>query len=318
MGGDQRQPIAVLGAGTMGHSIALAGALAANPVRLWGVSEADLATASRRIREKLATLIESGALPDAERARVLSRIDFTDSQARCVERATLVIEATPENLGHKQAFFRAVEALCPPEALIASNSSGLSPTALFEKMERPERTLVMHFWNPAHLMPLVEVVPGHHTDQDTVSRAVHSLNQMGKRAIVVHKELPGYIGNRLQYALFREAQFLLEQGVASAADIDLAAELTLGRRLGLTGPFRTADMGGLDVFDAISRYLFPTLSVGRESSSALRVLVEQGALGEKAGHGFYEWPDETARAMNQARERDLIRWWVRDREFADE
>ncbi|MDA8198748.1 MAG: 3-hydroxyacyl-CoA dehydrogenase family protein [Thermaerobacter sp.] len=311
------EALAVLGAGTMGHSIALAAALAAWPVRLWGVSPRDLETARRRMLRKLDTLTEEGALPDAERGRVLARIDFTESQSWCVEGAALVVEATPEDLGHKQAFFRAVEPLCGPDAIIASNSSGLSPTAIFQQMTCPTRGLVMHFWNPAHLMPLVEVVPGHHTTRGTVSRALDSLRQMGKQAIVVRREVPGYLGNRLQYALFREAQYLLEQGVASAADIDLAAELTLGRRLGLTGPFRTADMGGLDVFHAISGYLFPSLSTEHESGSALRALVDQGALGEKAGRGFYAWSDEASRAMERTRERDLIRWWMRDRGSAD-
>ena len=308
------QPVAVLGAGTMGHSIALAAALAGRPVRLWGISPADLAQARRRILEKLRTLSVEGALPAGKEGSVLNRIKFGESLSAGVDGAVLIVEAIPEDLAHKQAFFCDVESQCSRDAVNASNSSGLSPTAIFERIASPGRALVAHFWNPAHLMPLVEVVPGRCTHPNAIRRVIDTVGQMGKRAIVVHKEVPGYIGNRLQYALFREAQYLLEQGVASAADIDLAAELTLGRRLGVTGPFRTADMGGLDVFEAISAYLFPTLSAGREPGGELRALVSQGAVGEKAGRGFYPWPDEEMRRMDGARERDLIRRWVQDRD----
>ncbi len=314
MKGDQTAAVAVLGAGTMGHSIALAAALAGKSVRMWGISAADLTTAEQRMRRKLATLTAEKALSEREGDRVLARIAFTESLRWCVEGVPLIVEATPEDLDHKQTFFQTVEPFCDSDGIIASNSSGLLPTAIFAQMDRPDRAMVMHFWNPAHLMPLVEVVPGRQTSGESVDRALDSVRQLGKQAIVVHREVPGYLGNRLQYALFREAQYLLDQGVASAADIDVAVELTLGRRLGVTGPFRTADMGGLDVFHAISGYLFPTLSAERESGGSLRALVEQGAIGEKVGRGFYEWPDDIVRAVDRARERELIRWWVRDRE----
>ncbi|MFZ2845009.1 3-hydroxyacyl-CoA dehydrogenase family protein [Psychrobacter sp.] len=187
-----------------------------------------------------------------------------------------------------------------------SNTSGFKPSALAVDMLHPARFVVTHFWNPAHLIPLVEVVKGEHTDAMTVQRAMDVLKLMNKKAIVLNKEIPGFIGNRLQYALFREAQALLDSGAASKEDIDAAVTYSIGRRLPVTGPLMSADMGGLDVFSAISNYLFEDLSTDQRSGEVLSQLVNENKLGDKTGEGFYSWAPDVSAKMNEEREQTLI------------
>lgn len=152
-----------------------------------------------------------------------------------------------------------------------------------------KRFIITHFWNPAHLIPLVEVVRGEKTSDQTTERAFQLLKAFQKKTIEVKMEISGFIGNRLQYALFREAQFLLELGVATKEDIDAAVTYSIGRRLPITGPLQSADMGGLDVFSTISDYLFSDLSNAKESSPTLKKLVQEQKLGTKTGEGYYKW-----------------------------
>ena len=236
--------LAVLGAGLMGHSIALTSAWAGIEVTLQGIDEADIERAGKGIREKLGILQEHGLINEGESEKIQSRIRTTCIVEEAVQAATFVIEAIPEQLDLKIAYFQQLDQLCGPHVLLASNTSGLSPTAIASQMRHPERMVVTHFWNPAHLIPLVEVVRGEKTDDLTVKRALDFLKRMKKRPIEVKKDILGSVGNRIQYAIFREAQYILEQGVASMEDIDAAVTYSLGRRLPITGPFMTADMGG--------------------------------------------------------------------------
>lgn len=169
-----------------------------------------------------------------------------------------------------------------------------------------------HFWNPAHLIPLVEVIRGQRTSDQTVERTFQLLYFMKKKPIEVKKDILGSIVNRLQYALFREAQHILELGVASKEDIDAAVVYSIGRRLPVTGPFLTADMGGLDVFDTISDYLFKDLSKAEQSYDEIRTLVQEGKYGQKTGEGFYVWTESFTREINEKRERMLIQFLKED------
>jgi 3-hydroxybutyryl-CoA dehydrogenase len=309
--------VAVLGAGLMGHSIALTAAWSGMEVTLQGIDEADMVRAGKGIREKLAILKEHALIEDMEAERIVNRIRTTESVEEAVQGATFVIEAIPEQLDVKIPFFQRLDRLCSPEVLLASNTSGLSPTAISSQMQHPERMVVTHFWNPAHLIPLVEVVRGEQTNDPTVKRAMDLLRQMNKRPIEVKKDVLGSVGNRIQYAIFREAQYILDQGIASMEDIDAAVTYSLGRRLPVTGPFMTADMGGLDVFHSISSYLFPDLSKADSSYPPIRSLVEEGNYGLKTGSGFYEWSAEASQEMNRRREMELIHFLKRDREEAE-
>lgn len=306
----------VLGAGIMGHSIALALAWAEQDVVLWGTDKSDLARAEKEIADKIERLAAGGVVkgnPD----EVAERIRYTTSLEDAASGATFLIEAIPEQLEIKQNFFKTLDELCEPSVILASNTSGLRPSDIAKLMKHAERMVVTHFWNPAHLIPLVEVVRGKHTSQEAVNRSLALLRAIKKKPIVVKKEVPGFVANRLQYALFREAQHLLEEDVADVEDIDAAVIYSIGRRLPVTGPFMTADMGGLDVFHSISEYLFPELSKAEGSLPAMRSLVEQGKFGIKGDAGFYEWGAERKREFLRKREEQLIRFLKQDLEIEE-
>src|SRR5690606_11803854 len=164
------------------------------------------------LRSKLKVMAEIGLFNEAEAKRIKEHIHFSTSLAEVVEGATLIIEVIPEVLELKKEMYKKLEGMVGKEVVIASNTSGFKPSLLAEEMEHPNRFVVTHFWNPAHLIPLVEVVKGERTDEATVERAMNVITAMNKKPILLNKELPGFIGNRLQYALFREAQALLDSG----------------------------------------------------------------------------------------------------------
>ncbi|URT70673.1 3-hydroxyacyl-CoA dehydrogenase family protein [Cytobacillus firmus] len=304
--------IAVLGCGTMGHSIALNAAWAGLSVTMQGISDADLEQGWTNMLKKLEVMLNNGILSESEAGHIQENIKMTVSVEEAVQGATFVIEAVPENIQLKIDLFKRLDALCDPDVILASNTSGLSPTEIASETAHPERTVVTHFWNPAHLIPLVEVVRGEKTGDEAVERSFQLLKQMKKKPIEVKKEVPGFVGNRLQYALFREAQYLLEEGIASKEDIDDAVTYGIGRRLPVSGPLMTADMGGLDVFSAISDYLFQHLSSAEESLPALKKLESEQKLGDKTGEGYYKWDEAFSKEYNQKREAELIRFLKKD------
>ncbi|WP_404322794.1 3-hydroxyacyl-CoA dehydrogenase family protein [Cytobacillus firmus] len=304
--------IAVLGCGTMGHSIALNAAWAGLSVTMQGISDADLEQGWTNMLKKLEVMLNNGILSESEAGHIQENIKMTVSVEEAVQGATFVIEAVPENIQLKIDLFKRLDALCDPDVILASNTSGLSPTEIASETAHPERTVVTHFWNPAHLIPLVEVVRGEKTGDEAVERSFQLLKQMKKKPIEVKKEVPGFVGNRLQYALFREAQYLLEEGIASKEDIDDAVTYGIGRRLPVSGPLMTADMGGLDVFSAISDYLFQHLSSAEESLPELKKLVSEQKLGDKTGEGYYKWDEAFSKEYNQEREAELIRFLKKD------
>ncbi|MDR4949228.1 3-hydroxyacyl-CoA dehydrogenase family protein [Neobacillus cucumis] len=304
--------ISIIGSGTMGHSIALSISLAGLDVKVWGNNQGDLERGKNGFLEKLEVLCRYNVITQEEAEKIKGRVVFTDVLEQCLQEATFIIEAIPETLALKQEWFQKLDHYCGPETILASNTSGLSPSDIALHTHYPERTVVTHFWNPAHLIPLVEIVRGKHTSDQTVERALALLKKINKKPIVVQKEILGAIGNRLQYALFREAQHILEQGAATMEDIDAAVRYSIGRRLAVTGPFLSADMGGLDVFESISSYLFPDLSASQTSLSAMNHCVEEGRYGQKNGAGFYEWNESFSKKMNDERERELIEWVKKD------
>ncbi|MBQ4870080.1 3-hydroxyacyl-CoA dehydrogenase family protein [Priestia megaterium] len=309
-----KEELAIIGSGTMGHSIALSASIAGFNVKIWGIDASDIQRGKHGIDEKLNLLTTYEVVNSNEIKNIKERIYFTNSLKECVNNASFVIEGIPENLYLKQKMFQELDELCSPNVILASNTSGLSPTDIAALTSYPERTVVTHFWNPGHLIPLVEVIRGEQTSKETVNQSLELLKHMNKKPIVVQKDILGSIGNRLQYALFREAQYILEQGVASIEDIDKAVCYSIGRRLSVTGPFMTADMGGLDVFDSISTYLFPDLSNHNKSFRKMKNLIDEGNYGQKTGKGFYEWSQQQSKKMNKEREQQLIYWLKKDLE----
>jgi 3-hydroxybutyryl-CoA dehydrogenase len=307
------EKLAIIGSGTMGHSIALSAAWSGLSVKMYGLDDLDLSNGLLGIQQKISILIENGLLPSSQSDQVLSRISLTKSKEEAVSEATFVIECIPEDLGLKQELFKYLDEICSPDVILASNTSGLSLSKMLADTKHPERFVLTHFWNPAHLIPLVEVLRTSLTASSVFKRTIDLLNLMGKKPVEVKKEVPGLIGNRLQFALLREALSLLEEGVASKEDIDAAVIYSIGRRLPVTGPIASADMGGLDVFAAISDYLFKDLSNADRAFSSMRSLVEQKKMGLKSFEGFYLWDKKFSDEMTGSREKELIRQLKQDR-----
>ena len=281
--------IAVVGAGLMGHSIAQEFAVSGYRVSLNDVSGERLDHARERIRQNLEMQGRS-----SEWDEISSRMTFTDDLRTAVEGADLVVEAITEDLEVKQALFTKMESICGSDTILASNTSTYMPSQLAEATQNPERVLVMHYFNPPHVVPLVEVVGGRDTSPDTVETVRDLLVSQGKKPVVLEKEALGFIANRLQAALLRECFALVEDGVARPEDIDTVVTSSLGRRLGVAGPFEVFDAAGADVWYAICEQLMPDIESSTEVPPAIARMAESGNFGLKTGQGVYEWPDEAA------------------------
>lgn len=305
--------LTIIGSGTMGHSIALSAAWAEINVKMYGLDEIEIEKGLLGIKNKLTVLLQNGLITFRDFENIKARITGSHSMEDAAEGASFIIECIPEDLGMKQELFRYLDKICAADVILASNTSGLSPSLISTGTLHPERIIVTHFWNPAHLIPLVEVLRAQKTNDSTFTRAMELLRIMNKKPIEVKKEVPGMVGNRLQFALFREAQYLLEEGIASKEDIDSAVIYSIGRRLPVTGPLTSADMGGLDVFASISDYLFEDLSKADRAFPTLNKLVAQNKLGDKTGEGYYLWDNDFSLEMNRSRERELIRFLKQDR-----
>jgi 3-hydroxybutyryl-CoA dehydrogenase len=218
----------------------------------------------------------------------------------------MVFESVVEDLELKQQLFAQVEQLVGPDTILASNTSGLPITRIAERMQRPERAATTHFWNPPHLMPLVEIIKGERTSETTLSRLHEVLTGAGKRVVVVRKDVPGQLGNRLLHALFREAFYIVQEGVATVEDVDLALKYGPGLRFPAYGLLEHADMVGLDMMVAIDSYLFGALSNMSEPPTFVHELVAQGALGAKSGRGLYDWTRRSAADVLAARDKFVI------------
>ncbi|MDI6761427.1 MAG: 3-hydroxyacyl-CoA dehydrogenase NAD-binding domain-containing protein [Thermodesulfobacteriota bacterium] len=181
---------------------------------------------------------------------------------------------------------------CPPHTIIASNTSGLSLTEMASGIHRQDRPVITHWWNPPHIIPVVKVVKGQFTSDQTVDLVCQLLKTIGKKPVKILKEVPGFLGNRLQFALYREALACLKEGVASAEDIDTAVKGSFGFRFPTLGPLETSDFGGLDTFLTISQYLFEVIDRSTEPPELLKEMVSQGKLGVKTGEGFFSYPPE--------------------------
>jgi 3-hydroxybutyryl-CoA dehydrogenase len=280
--------VAVIGAGTMGHGIAYVAAVAGCEVRLTDARRAALPQALDKIEALLVSGVKRGKLAADEHAAVRTRISAEPQLRAAVASADIVIEAIIEDLAIKQRLFADVERAAPPGALLASNTSSLSIGQIAAAMTQPARLIGMHFFNPVHVMKLVEVVTHGRDTLPAADRAVQFARRLGKEPIVV-RDSPGFASSRLGVVLGLEAMRMLEQDVASAEDIDKAMELGYNHPM---GPLKLTDLVGLDVRLAIAEYLHATL--GRPQYEPPRILkekVKKGELGKKTGKGFYTWSD---------------------------
>jgi 3-hydroxybutyryl-CoA dehydrogenase len=282
---DKIEFIAVLGAGTMGHGIAQVAALAGFRVVLRDVTRELLARGIAAIERNLAKGIQLAKLTEAERDMALQRIRGATNLSEACD-ADLFIEAVPEQLALKHETLRAVEAIAARPFIFATNTSSLSITEIARAARQPERVIGMHFFNPVHIMRLVEIVVGERTSAATVA-AVRAVGLKLRKEPITVRDVPGFASSRLGVALGLEAMRMLEQGVASAKDIDTALELGYNHPM---GPLRLTDLVGLDIRLSIAEYLHHAL--GSETfrpPDILRRMVAEGKLGKKSGEGFYKW-----------------------------
>jgi len=304
--------IAVLGTGTMGHGIALLSAKAGLNVVMYGRSDASLERGFNSIKASLNLLKVEGKLEDNSYKEILNRIKGVKTIEEASKNADFIIESLAEDLELKQKIFKQLDEFCSPNVILATNTSGLSPTAIAKNTKYPERVVVSHFWNPPQLIPLVEIVPGEKTSEDTMVTTMEWVDFIGKKSVRMDKECLGFIGNRLQLALLREALYIVEKGWAKPEEVDKAIEYGHGRRLPVTGPLCSSDLGGLDIFHNISSYLFKDLCNYVEPSKLMESKIELGNVGSKSGKGFYNWSSEALEKKQKERTEVLLYFLERD------
>lgn len=298
--------VAVVGAGLMGHGIAQLFAAAGIPVRLHDADPARVPEALRRVAANLDLLVAEGAVARAAARRTLALLEPAADVEAAVEGAGLVLEAITERLDAKRALFARVEAAVGRDVVLATNTSTLPLSSVAAGARVPERILVAHFFNPPHLVPLVEVLAHPVAPAGLVDATLALLRRTGRRPVRLRKEVPGLLANRLQAALAREALHLLEEGVADAADIDAAVTEGPGMRWPFLGPLAIADYGGLDVWQKVIENLAPEL--GRETASrALAERVARGELGTRSARGIFPYAADDVPGLVRARDLNLLR-----------
>jgi 3-hydroxybutyryl-CoA dehydrogenase len=286
--------LSIIGAGLMGHGIAQVFAQNSYPVTLMDLNEEFLTSAAKNNRSNLTLMAENGIGSYKDIDPVISRIKFTTDISEAVSEADFVVEAVSENLDIKQDLFRKLDAMCRRETILATNTSVISITEIASKSIFRYRIVGTHFWNPPYLIPLVEVVRGKDTSDETMDKAFSLLQSVGKHPVRVNKDVPGFVANRLQHALWREAISIVEKGIADAATVDECVKYGFGLRLPVLAPMENADMVGTDLTLAIHDYILKHLESSPEPSPLLRKLVEEKSLGFKSGKGFQEWPENKA------------------------
>ena len=302
----QIRQIAVIGAGIMGHGFAQVFAQKGFSVFLYDIDKEILKRASHRISANLDTFIQHGIIRQKEKKATLEKITTTLDLGEAARNADFILEAVPEIMDLKKETFKGLDRLAPPRAILASNTSGLSITEIGSVTQRPDKTIITHGGNPPHIIPVIEIVRGERTSDETAELTYRLMLKLGKKPVRLLKEVPGFLFNRLQFALYREALHCLEAGVATAEDIDLVVKAGYGFRLPVLGPLETSDFGGLDTFYRISQNLFPDLSDAKTPPPLLKRLTEEGKLGVKTGEGIYKYPPAVARRKIRERDRRLL------------
>ncbi len=301
-----------IGAGTMGHAITLQFALKGYPVNLLDMTEDALKNGLEKIESNLRTYVKAGIITKNEIPAIMARISITTDYPDALTGADFVIESVVESMDVKKMVWQKIENLVKPQTILATNTSGLSPTEIAQYLNKPERFLVAHFYNPAHLMPLVEVVPAQKTDPHVVQTTVDLMNHIGKHAVALKKEAPGFVGNRIQAAIIRECLSIIQQDIASPETIDDIVKYSLGLRYSILGPIASADLGGLDTFNIIIGYLTHEISNAVGENPLLAQKVKEGKLGQKTGEGFYDWTGEQGKETIKYRDEQLLRALARE------
>lgn len=299
--------IAIIGSGVMGSSIAQSFAVSGYSVILNDIKEEFLIKAKERIFENLSLVAVEAGLGKREKASALADINYTVDLKEAVREADFIVEAIPEVIELKWDLYQKLERIMKPDAIVASNTSTFPISRLMEKASFADRMMITHFFNPGHLVPLVEMVKHPQTKEVVVDATLDLIHRIGKSPILLKKEIPGFIANRLQTALMREAFYLLKEGVASARDIDMAITAGPGFRWAFTGPIEIADFGGLDTWQHVFENVAPDLDQSTQAPAIIRELVEQGKLGTKSGEGIYQYDEVTILQKLNERDRNFIK-----------
>jgi 3-hydroxybutyryl-CoA dehydrogenase len=301
---DRIQQVAVIGTGTMGPGISQIFAQSGLKVIMYDIQEEALIKARSAIENNLKIFRDEGILTPAEAGEAQERIAFTASLTEAVQTADFVLEAVPEVLDIKKSVFQSLDSRCPDDVILATNTSGLSITEISKATQSPGRVVGMHWWNPPIIIPAIEIIKGAATTDETIEITRALVFKIKKVPVVVKKDIPGFLGNRMQYALMREAIALLNEGVASAEDIDMMIKAGIGFKFPVMGPLETIDMAGLDIFYRVSQYLYGQLDTSAAPPGIIKEKVEENQLGLKTGKGFYDYtginiPDLTAERLKK-------------------
>jgi 3-hydroxybutyryl-CoA dehydrogenase len=311
MSGGEMRRLLVIGTGQMGPGIALSAARGGMEVTLYGRSQESLARGMAGWRDGLAAMRQYEIVDADEAARAEANITGVTDLESAARAADWIIESIAEDLPAKHALYRRLDEICPPHVILTSNTSGLRATDIGMATRRPERVLTTHFWNPPHLMELVEVVPGERNDPAITERVMAALRAWGnKTPVLVRKDILGQLGNRMQHALLREVVFLLQEGAADSETLDIVLKKSFGLRSPVMGPLETADLVGLQTVVAIQRYLTPVLYNEPRPAPLMEQLVAEGKLGAATGAGLRDWSRRDPDELRQARQSWLLEWFA--------
>jgi len=298
--------IGIVGAGTMGAGIAQAFAEAGYDVIWYNRSQSGMERGMNLIRLNQETLMKYGTLTEDKAADAIRRLKPTFDLGDLAD-ADFISESIAENMDTKRGMFLKIDGICHRDAILTTNTSGLSITVMASSVTNPERFVGMHWWNPPHIIPLVEVIKGDRSSEDACMVAMDLCKNLGKKPVFVRKDVPGFIGNRMQMALQREVMYMLDSGIATPEDIDTVMKYGPGARWALYGPCEIADLAGLDIVSFVSGYLFKFLSNGQDLPDVLADKVSKGELGTKTGKGFYHYTKDQVEKLIESRDKRLLK-----------
>lgn len=282
--------IVIAGAGTMGYSMAQIFAKYNYNVTIYDLKEEAIINAKQRIKENTQILIQDQEITEAQEIQLHQHLNYTTDK-NCFRNCVLVVESIIEKVEIKQSFYKEITQIVKEDTILATNTSGISINTLAKAVYKPERFIGMHWFNPSHLILLIEIIKGDQT-LESVAQTIKELSiSIGKKPVIVQKDVLGFAANRIQFAILREALYLVKQGVISKEDIDSVMKYGLGFRYACLGTLEVADFGGLDTFYHISDYLMKDLCNDTQIPSELAKLYDEGHLGIKSQQGFYDYHD---------------------------
>ena len=300
----ENKKVVIAGAGVMGASLAQVYALSGYQVTVYDVVMAGIEKGRHLVALNQQTMLAEGLVSAKASEEAVGRIHYAMDK-ECFRDCCLVVECIVERLDVKQSFWREVSRMAPRDALLATNTSGLHITEIATAVEGPERFMGQHWLNPPHLLPLCEIIAGEKTSPERIAQMRQLVRDLGKSPGVV-KDINGFIINRIQFAVLREALYIVGSGAATVEDVDTVLKAGMGLRYAALGPFGVADFGGLDTFDHINSYLNADLCDSKEGSKLLHDMVQAGKLGVKSGEGFYDYSGDKADKAIQARDKLFI------------